>query len=498
MEDIYYINKKQEVAIFKTDSFLQYVDEAPYNPSDKYPEYPFSDSLINRNKGNIAYEGIRETFHMLGYDKDNYGTSKWNPLASIICENNKVVIKPNFVTHSNTNGSIYSVITNPNIIRAVIDYVYIALKGTGQIIVADSPQADCNFDEILRVTELDSIVELYKREKNYKIEIIDLRQLRFEYHDGVLDMESRILLDGDPMGYSIINLRNKSAFSDMDNPEKLYGADYNREETILHHSKGNHEYCVSNTILSADVIISIPKIKTHRKAGVTLNFKNMIGINGNKNYLPHFKIGVPSKGGDEAPELEKGAQQVLNSNRLLMDKLLSKPNKVKVYIYKACYNLYHKLLRQFLIKKNQEGIDTSRLGNWYGNDTIWRTTWDLNYLTLYADVKGSICLHEQRKLFTIIDGLLSGENDGPLLPTDKKCGIIVTSDNFLSADIAVIRLMGFDYKKIPLYRNIVKSNNIKYADFCITNNSKIENLLRDEKKSLEFIPTQGWKGHIEL
>ena len=34
-----------------------------------------------------------------------------------------------------------------------------------------------------------------------------------------------------------------------------------------------NEYCISNTILDADVIINIPKLKTHKKAGITVCLK---------------------------------------------------------------------------------------------------------------------------------------------------------------------------------------------------------------------------------
>ena len=38
------------------------------------------------------------------------------------------------------------------------------------------------------------------------------------------------------------------------------------------------EYCISEACLEADVIINLPKPKTHRKAGFTGALKNMIGV----------------------------------------------------------------------------------------------------------------------------------------------------------------------------------------------------------------------------
>ena len=47
------------------------------------------------------------------------------------------------------------------------------------------------------------------------------------------------------------------------------------------------ELHLPKTILSADVIISVPKMKTHKLAGITLSMKNMFGI------LPGMKYGWP-------------------------------------------------------------------------------------------------------------------------------------------------------------------------------------------------------------
>ena len=58
---------------------------------------------------------------------------------------------------------------------------------------------------------------------------------------------------------------------------------------------------ISRTALQSDVFINLPKLKTHKKVGVTLNLKNLVGINGNKNWLPHYAIGSPEENGDQFP-----------------------------------------------------------------------------------------------------------------------------------------------------------------------------------------------------
>ena len=66
------------------------------------------------------------------------------------------------------------------------------------------------------------------------------------------------------------------------NYKNFYGADYDRRKTVSFHREGHHVYSVSKTALESDVIINLPKLKTHMKAGVTISLKNMIGIIGEK------------------------------------------------------------------------------------------------------------------------------------------------------------------------------------------------------------------------
>ena len=63
------------------------------------------------------------------------------------------------------------------------------------------------------------------------------------------------------------------------------------------HAPGRHRYLVARDIIDADVVINLPKLKTHKKAGITCALKNLIGINGNKEYLPHHRIGGSTSGG---------------------------------------------------------------------------------------------------------------------------------------------------------------------------------------------------------
>lgn len=489
----------RKVAFRIEENEVDYPIEPPFHPGISYPEYngPVS------GDHNDVYDMIRNLFYMLGYDNENYGTPNWNPLKNIISKKNTVLLKPNYVIHENRNGdSIWAVITHPSIIRAVIDYVYKALEGEGRIIIADAPEGECDFDKIAELSSLDTIIEYYRENYNFKIEVYDLRQVKVKYDNGILFDKSRFELNGDPSGYTIFDLGNRSEHANIERPERLYGADYDRTETLKHHSKAHHEYCISNTVLTADVIISLPKMKMHRKGGVTLNYKNFVGANGNKNYLPHFRLGDPNDGGDEYEPLDKKDKAINYTNRFLIEKLLVKPNKIKSYVYKTAFLIYSFSKR--FVKNNKIKKSEIKAGAWYGNDTLWRTVLDINKIIVYGTMNGKIQPEPQRKFFSIIDGIIAGERNGPLIPDAKKCRTLIAGEDLLLVDLVAIRLMDMDYRKIRIYNQLVAKEDEgimnRINDMEIVSNIYNNTFQWDERNChyFEFAEPDGWEGKIKL
>ena len=88
----------------------------------------------------VVKETLRRCFADIGLPKDN-------PLGGIVKPGNKVFIKPNWVAsrwrkscpHKDT---LYSVITHPNVIEAMADFVAEALEGQGEIYIGDNPEKD--------------------------------------------------------------------------------------------------------------------------------------------------------------------------------------------------------------------------------------------------------------------------------------------------------------------------------------------------------------------
>src|SRR4029450_10070620 len=96
-------------------------------------------------------------------------------------------------------------------------------------------------------------------------------------------------LAGDPAGSVVIDLATRSLHYDERREGVRFSVqDYDDGVTQQNHSGSIHRYRFSRTILEADLVINLCKLKTHGKAGVTLAMKNIIGANVAKDYLPHF------------------------------------------------------------------------------------------------------------------------------------------------------------------------------------------------------------------
>jgi len=492
--------RMQKVAIVRTEA--RYPTFAPYHPSKVYPEYPFS-GHVGQEKNNV-YEGVRELFHALGFDQDRFGTVEWNPLCSLIEPGMTVVLKPNFVLSRHKEGKdLFAIITHPSVLRAIADYVWIALRGDGKIIIADAPQYDCNFQELIIATRLNEVIAFYSSFPGPKVELRDLRNYwsRWKHFPSLLQP-----LPGDPEGSVTVNLGKRSALYGKPHSEKLYGAVYHRSETIAHHYNEIHEYELSRTIMNADVVISVPKLKVHKKVGVTLNAKGLVGGCTNKNYLVHYTLTPPSNGGDQYPDglLSPLEEFLIRIERWMYDHFLAPRIRPLEYLHRSVYWLHGHTLHRFGIKvdENKRLLDA---GNWYGNDSAWRMAVDLMRVFHFADRDGQIQTTPQRRLFSVIDGIVGGDNKGPLEPDPVPAGVLLGGANLLAVDLVATRLMGFDPLKVRMYRELLADQEF---DFGLRSLDEIEvissepvwrNCLQDRANHfLDFKPHPGWIGHLEI
>lgn len=469
----------------------------PFSPSVKYPEYEFEDLSTHENH---VYESVRRLLIYLELDRKNIGKKTWNPL-NFIDPGDTVVIKPNLVIARHfSSGNVLSVITHASVLRPLLDFTLIALKGSGKVLIADSPERMADFDLLLEKSGIRELVDFYKRH-NIEVEVRDLRWEMIKYGSGAI--VERRKLQGDPEGYRLIDLGRDSAFHGLtlDKLSRLYGADYNRKETVSHHSGGRHEYELANTMLKADVIISVPKLKTHKKAGVSLNLKGFIGCTGNKNLVPHRTLGDPTNGGDSypLPSRTRRGMIVRKVKDVLQDNLLgvaeNKPTAIA----------YTSLLRAFklILKPPRKDLEYGG-GQWYGNDTLWRGIVDLTRIILFADKKGQLRTDKQRSFFSVVDGVYAADRNGPAEPRLRREGIVLGGSDPVELDFAAVQLMGFDYRRVSQFSRLLDRHRLDVSldvnDLAIVSNVRKYEHLFDlkRKETLGFEPPKEWEGKIEL
>lgn len=464
-----------------------------YRPSKEYPEIKKLGFGLT-NKRNTVYDAVRECFFRLDLDRDNYGSEKWNPLGDYIKPGDYVLIKPNLVMDYNQNflNGDECLYTQPGVVAAVIDYVILALHGDGRIVVGDAPMQECNFENI-KNKGYGQLIRFYQ-EKNINIELVDFRELKSVVKDGI----HHNIIDSYFHGM-IVDLGDKSEFARVneDRLKRMRVTNYDPRILNRHHTQNKHEYYISEYVLRADVIINMPKPKTHRKAGVTISLKNLVGINTRKEFLPHHTMGSVQEDGDEYEKKNR-----LLSLRSHIWDVRNIASATGYYNKAKLYQFFNKILSRMLIKKK----DIYSEGNWWGNHTISKTIVDINKICLYADKEGVLQDRQNRKMIIVGDMVISGEKEGPLCPFPKKVGYIVAGTNPVCFDEAIATVMGFDYHKIP---SIVCSRNVQSGLTLVEkeqypilksnmpelNNMDLDNI--SDEKLLQFEPTSGWKNHIE-
>ncbi len=487
------MSEAYEVGVYQSAG--EYPPAAPWSPTDAFPEYRWPRA---EGPANHAYRAVRGALQLLGLDAEHFDTSEWNPLGGIVRPGDTVVLKPNFIRdfHDTRGDDIVSLITHGSIIRAVLDYVAIALQGRGRVVISDAPQCEACFERIAAATGVEAIQQFYKANSPIPVDIIDLRREYTEKQDGVI--VGHRPLPGDPAGYTVVDLGRHSEFFPInDMCHRLYGSEYDRSEVADHQHGDVHEYLISRTILDADVFINLPKMKTHKKVGVTLNLKNLVGINGNKNWLPHHREGVPASGGDQYADSglsERLEQVVLATFKRHFPKL----------------GPLRKLLGGAAKKAGRVAFgdtDTDRIrsGNWYGNDTTWRMVLDLNRALRYADGDGRLHDSPQRRYFSLVDGIIGGEGNGPMGSDPRRSGVVVAGVDPLAVDLTCARIMGFNYRQIPVLANALKDhhyalNTAAWEDIVSrSNNGDYDRPLHTiEGPCMAFKAHFGWKGHIEV
>lgn len=407
----------------------------------------------------------------------------------------RVVLKPNWVKehderHPGPNQWEH-VVTHPAVIEAVIRWVAPQLKGGGSISICDAPQTDSSFATLRRYCGLDEMVARCSSDfPGVRIALLDLRPEEWHAVDGVT--VSKTELPGDPLGSTHVRLNEASEFVDFQGCGQLYGASYDMAETNAKHHARTHEYMLCRTPMDADLLINLPKLKTHKKVGITCALKNLVGINANKNWLPHHTEGTPDRGGDQFPASTPKAR--LEQSWMGTAKRVLKGNPLLSRLFVPL-----KKLGRLYFGDTQKVV---RSGNWHGNDTCWRMVLDLNKCLFAYSGDGQLRTRPMRYL-AVVDGIIGGEGNGPMAPDARPTGVIIAGSHPTAVDCTAATVMGFDWQRFRMLRGCFELRERSFVPFTaeamevVSNHAAWQGKLSAMTEVFDFKPHFGWTGAIE-
>jgi uncharacterized protein (DUF362 family) len=409
-----------------------------FSPAQRFPEYRFSDLATTAND---VYGAVRACLAGAGLDVANFGQPSWNPLGAYIRPGAKVFVLANFVKQDDLGvGPVRfsAKCTHGSVLRAVLDYVLLALNGKGTVHFGNAPIQSCDWDRVVEETGAARVAEFYRTNRSEPpVELIDLRRHVVRDHFGALRVERH----ADDEKCVAVDLGRDSlldVFYEQGNQPRFRVLDYDPERTAQCHSRGHHLYTIHRQILESDVIVSVPKLKTHEKVGMTCAIKGCVGAVAHKDCLAHHRFGPPAEFGDEYPD----RLSFLGPLSRLHDFANGHPTRWG--------NLARRL--DLISRKVVRRFTRALGGSWSGNDTCWRMAVDLARLLAYADRNGQLCSRVQRQHLSITDGIVAGEGQGPLRPEPVKLGYLAFSDNIVAGDFINCLAMGFDPAHLPLLR----------------------------------------------
>jgi uncharacterized protein (DUF362 family) len=459
--------------------------------------YPSVESLLHRGKqtglccgspipGPSSGSLVSGLFREAGFDERRAGLAGWNPLGEFVRPGDSVLLKPNFVNHQNhSSQGMDCMVTHPSVLASALDYVLLAQPG--RVIVGDAPMQSCDLKELMDVTGYAQLKEHYAR-LGALVEWVDFRRTIL---DGAT-LVAHPITDRRPVElYTLFDLGSESLLEPLSMHADRFRVTMYDPALMRHtHARGRHQYLIAREALEADVVLNLPKLKTHKKAGITGALKNLVGLNGNKDYLPHHRLGGRERGGD----------CYFGGSRLKMaaERLLDCANGCSGISQLCC----RQAARVSIGLARLLGEDSNVEGSWHGNDTVWRTCLDLNRILVYGRPDGSLAPTPQRRILTITDAVICGEGEGPLAPSPKSVGLLTCSVNQAAADLVHAHLMGFDWRNIPLVREAFTCPHYPLVDFCPEDVQVLFEGRRFKQpwplwNPVPFRPPAGWVGHCE-
>lgn len=347
----------------------------------------------------------------------------------------KILLKPNWVLHNQKAKDEICMRTHDSFLLATLEILL--EMNPSEIVLGDAPVQGCQWDQMIKPEFIKKVQQLSEKIK-VPVLIKDFRRVSYNSETNQLEKNRNAIDD-----FIIFDVGKKSYLEEIsdDSRSPFRVTNYDPGRLTESHRKGVHKYCITKELFNADVVITVPKIKTHQKTGLTNALKILVGVNGDKDYLPHHRKGSISEGGDCYPNE--------NVFRKISENILDYAN---TKIGKKSYKWLLRLAAMFWRASRPTNEQNSSAG-WYGNDTTWRMVLDINQVVLYGKSDGTLSDTVQRELYSLCDGIIAGQGNGPLDPEPLALGVVAFSNDAAFMDIVAGHLMGINIEKISLLRN---------------------------------------------
>jgi uncharacterized protein (DUF362 family) len=407
------------------------------------------------------------------------------PLADLIEPDMTVLLKPNWVLHYNQSGlGMESMVTHPALILAVVTQ---ALKcRPRRVIIGDAPIQGCNWSELVSGDFLGALEGI---DHEHNVRVVDFRRTVSRKESLADGVETEVRSKDN---FVLFDLGADSLLEPISSPMGRFRVTmYDPRRLAETHSLKKHRYLLCREAFDSDVTINLPKLKTHRKAGLTGALKNVVGLNGNKDYLPHHRVGGTAWGGD----CYSGVAPLKRLAEVFLD--LANQN-----IGSPAYAKWSRRAYQVLNWQRHFGI-TEIEGAWHGNDTVWRMVLDLNRILVYGRRDGTMSAAPQRQIWSLTDAIVCGQGEGPLAAEPISVGALTFSGSSAAADMVHAALLGLDAQKIPLLRESMA--NFRWP--LVPDGVRIQTYFRGRMLSLSQVsqeigvrvkPPSGWVGYCEM
>lgn len=397
----------------------------------------------------LARATLRSLALLAGWGGD--ASSQESMFARVAKPGQKVVVKPNWVLHDNRGPwGLDPLVTHATLIRTVVEELLRADVAT--VTLGDAPLQECDFQVLMSASGIGEWAAALAAKDSRFHGPRDYRRTQSREVEGVrVEREGLLPVDR----FVLFDLKGDSLLEPISGDGRFRVTVYPPNEMARTHAKGRHNFLIARDIIEADLVVNMPKLKTHKKAGVTCALKNLIGINGNKEFLPHHRLGGSESGGDCYP----GADKVKEALEFVFDRA----NSSKSHTARRAWYVGKRALERVLHERGDEvGVE----GAWSGNDTIWRTCLDLNRILLHGRTDSTVADEPQRRVLQVVDAIVAGQGDGPLRAEPLELGLLLAGGNAAAVDHVGARLLGYDPSRIPIVQHAFDRFKWPLTDFA--------------------------------